>query len=563
MVMKTLTTCLFLLLVTSPLCSQLLPADNTWIEKTLKSMTLDEKIGQLFFPASTSSDRTLQWIQKYHIGGIWFARVEAKKIAEDLNTFQRASKYPILVTVDFEKGAGTYVDGATDLPINMALGASRDPKLVYEAARLTAREARALGVHLNYAPVLDVNNNPKNPVINTRSYGEDPRLVATLAAAAIKGYQENGILATGKHFPGHGNTGTDTHSKIGVIAGSPQEFESIELSPYKEVLQKAKPSSIMSAHLWVQSVDTDTIPATLSKKVMTGILRDQLKFDGLVLTDAMVMGGITTRYPFGVATVKAIQAGCDVVLFPGDLERGFIAVREAISSGELTEQRIDESVRRILRVKTRVGLQKYRPTDVDKIPDAVGTTANYEMAKKIAARCLTLAKDDARLIPVQASRKVLVLTMSNKEGNSMMSRGLVTFPDEVRKLSPGSTELRLSDSLRTDEMDKALKLARQADVVVVAAYVKIVLSSGTVDLPPSHAAFLQQLLKQNPRLAIISFGNPYIGASVPEIPTYICAYDNAKALQEAAAEAVFGKAHFTGKLPVTISETMRYGTGLR
>ena len=296
---------------------------------------------------------------------------------------------------------------------------------------------------------------------------------------------------------------------------------------------------------------------------MTGILRDQLKFDGLVLTDAMVMGGITTRYPFGVATVKAIQAGCDVILFPGDLERGFIAVREAISSGELTEQRIDESVRRILRVKTRVGLQKYRPTDVDKIPDAVGTTANYEMAKKIAARCLTLAKDDARLIPVQASRKVLVLTMSNKEGNSMMSRGLVTFPDEVRKLSPGSTELRLSDSLRTDEMDKALKLARQADVVVVAAYVKIVLSSGTVDLPPSHAAFLQQLLKQNPRLAIISFGNPYIGASVPEIPTYICAYDNAKALQEAAAEAVFGKAHFTGKLPVTISETMRYGTGLR
>jgi beta-N-acetylhexosaminidase len=219
--MKTLATGL-LLLVISPIHSQLLPADNTWVEKTLKSMTLDEKIGQLFFPASTSSARTLEWIRNYNIGGIWFARVEAKKIAEDLNGFQRASKYPILVTVDFEKGAGTYVDGATDLPINMALGASRDPKLAYEAARLTAREARALGVHLNYAPVLDVNNNPENPVINTRSYGEDPRLVATFAAAAIKGYQENGLLATGKHFPGHGNTGTDTHTKIGVITGSSQ-----------------------------------------------------------------------------------------------------------------------------------------------------------------------------------------------------------------------------------------------------------------------------------------------------------------------------------------------------
>ncbi|MGA3245618.1 MAG: glycoside hydrolase family 3 N-terminal domain-containing protein [Bacteroidota bacterium] len=560
--MKTFTSFFLLLLAASPVCSQLLPEDSTWVEKTLKSMTLEEKIGQLFFPASTSSGRTLEWIQKYNIGGIWFARVEAKKIAEDLNVFQRASKYPILVTADFEKGAGTYVDGATDLPINMALGASRDPKLVYEAARLTAKEARALGVHLNYAPVLDVNNNPKNPVINTRSYGEDPQLVATLAAAAIQGYQEHGLLATGKHFPGHGNTGTDTHSKIGIVASSPGEFESTELYPYKEILKKAKPSSIMSAHLWIQSVDTDTIPATLSKKVMTGILRNQLKFDGLVFTDAMVMGGITTRYPFGAATVKAIQAGCDVILFPGDLEKGINAVREAIKSGDLPEQRIDESVRRILRVKTRVGLQKNRLTDADKILERVGTPANYEIAKKIAARCLTLAKDDARLVPLQASQKVLVLTMSNKEGNSMMSRGLVTFPDEIRKLSPGSTELRLSDSLTFDETEKALYLAQKAEVVVIAAYVRIVLSSGTVDLSPAQATFLNQLTLQNQRTVLVSFGNPYIGASVPEIPTYICAYDNAKVLQEATAEALFGKTRFTGKLPVTISETMRFGTGL-
>ncbi|MDP2887065.1 MAG: glycoside hydrolase family 3 N-terminal domain-containing protein [Ignavibacteria bacterium] len=561
--MKSLSTSLLLLVAGSSLWAQLLPVDSTWVGQTLKSMTLDEKIGQLFFPASTSSGRTLEWIQKYNIGGIWFARAEAKKIAEDLNAFQRASKYPILVTVDFEKGAGTYVDGATDLPINMALGASRDPNLVYQAARLTAKEARALGVHLNYAPVLDVNNNPRNPVINTRSYGEDPKLVATLATAAIKGYQENGLLATGKHFPGHGNTGTDTHAKIGVIASSPQEFESVELYPYKEVLRKAKPSSIMSAHLWIQSIDTDTIPATLSKNVMTDLLRDRLHFDGLVFTDAMVMGGITTRYPFGVATVKALQAGCDIILFPGDLEKGIDAVREAIRSGELTEQRIDESVRRVLRAKTRVGLQRNRLTDVNKIPGVVGTAAHYQMAKKIAARCLTLAKDDARLIPVRASRKVLVLTMGNKEGNSMMSRGLVTFPDEVRKLSPGSTELRLSDSMRTDEIEQALGLARQADVVLVAAYVRIVLSSGTVDLPAAHAAFLQRLLKENPHLALISFGNPYIGAAVPGIPTYICAYDNAKVLQEAAAEALFGKAHLTGKLPITISETMKFGAGLR
>ncbi len=560
--MKTLTACC-LLLAASPLYSQLLPSDNTWVEKTLKSMTLDEKIGQLFFPASTSAGRTLEWIQKYNIGGIWFARAEAKKIAEDLNAFQRASKYPILVTVDFEKGAGTYVDGATDLPINMALGASRDPKLVYEAARLTAKEAHALGVHLNYAPVLDVNNNPKNPVINTRSYGEDPRLVAMLAAAAIKGYQDHGLLATGKHFPGHGNTGTDTHAKIGVITASPRDFESIELYPYKEVLRKAKPSSIMSAHLWIQSIDPDTIPATLSKKVMTGILRDRLKFDGLVLTDAMVMGGITTRYPFDVATVKAVQAGCDIILFPGDLVMGIQAVRQAIVDGQLTERRIDESVKRILRAKTRVGIHKQRFVNIDEIAGLVGTEENYIEAKRISAQCLTLAKNDGKVIPLGPSQKVLVLTMSNKEGNSMVSRGLVSFPDEMRKQSEHITELRLSDSLRSDEIAKSLALAKDADVIVVAAYIKIVLSSGTVALPAVHTAFLQSLAKVNPRAALVSFGNPYIGASVPEIPAYVCAFDNAKALQEATAEALYGKAAFKGKLPVTVSEEMKFGLGLR
>ena len=560
--MKTLWLALLIATVSSPLVAQVHPVNSSWVEKTLKSMTLDEKIGQLFIPAQTSAERTLEWIQKYNIGGIWFPRVEAKKIAADLNAFQHASKYPMLVTVDFEKGAGTYVDGATDLPINMALGASRDPKLVYEAAKLTAKEALALGIHLNYAPVLDVNNNPENPVINTRSYGENPQLVATLAVAAIKGYQENGLLATAKHFPGHGNTGTDTHAKIGVVAGSAKEISSIELYPYKQVFRLAKPSSVMSAHLWIQSIDRDTIPATLSRNVMTGLLRDKLKFDGLVLTDAMVMGGITTRYSFSLATVKAIQAGCDIILFPGDLDKGFNAIREAIKNGELTEKRIDESVRRILRAKTMAGLEKNRFTDVEKLSTLVGTEENYRIAKKISAGCLTLAKDELGLIPLAASKKVLVLTMSNKEGNSMLSRGLVSFPDEVRKFSPGATELRLSDSLRGDEIGKAMDLANQADVVIVAAYVKIVLSSGTVNLPATHAAFLRQLVKSYPNVVLVSFGNPYIGGGLPEIPVYVCAYDNAKALQESAAEALFGRTHFRGKLPVTVSETMRYGSGL-
>jgi beta-N-acetylhexosaminidase len=561
--MKTVALALSMTLLVSSVQAQMFPVDNAWVDRTLKSMTLEEKIGQLFVPVHSDIQKTKEWVKDHGIGGLWFSRTEARKIAGELNALQEASKYPLLVTVDFEKGAGTYIDGATDLPINMALGASRDPNLVAAAARLTAREARALGVHLNYAPVLDVNNNADNPVINTRSYGENPSLVAKLGAAAIKGYQDHGLLATAKHFPGHGNTSTDTHAKLGVVTSSPSVFEAVELYPYKQVLKQAAPSSIMSAHLWIEAVDTDTIPATLSENVMTTLLRKELKFDGIVFTDAMVMGGITTRYPFDVATVKAIQAGCDIILFPGDLAKGIQAVRQAVTDGQLTEKRIDESVRRILRAKTRVGLHKQRLVDVEKIPSLVGTEANYLEAKRIAAQCLTLARNDRKIIPLRPAQKILVLTISNKEGNSMLSRGLVSFPDEVRKFSPGSTDLRLSDELTSDEIRNALDLAKHADVVVVAAYIRIVLNSGTVDLPPAHASFLKQLLKQNSNLTLISFGNPYIGGTVPEIPAYVCAYDNAKALQEAAAEALFGKSDFSGKLPVTISETLKSGSGLR
>ena len=553
---------LVIVLASAPSRAQLLPVDKTWVEQTSKGMTLDEKIGQLFMPVHTTVEQTESWIQQYHVGGIWFARTEARKIAEELNAFQALSKYPLLISVDFEKGAGTYVDGGTDLPINMALGATRDPGLVYEAAALTATEARALGVHINFAPVMDVNNNPQNPVINTRSYGEDPKLVAELAAAAIRGYQENGLLATGKHFPGHVNTGVDSHAMFGVVTGNQNEFESVELFPYTKVFQTSRPSSIMSAHLWIRSLDADTVPATLSSNVITNLLRKRLSFDGIVFTDAMVMGGITTRYPFDVATVKALQAGCDIILFPGDLEKGIQAVKQAVEQGYLSEERIEESVKRILRAKTQVGLHKKREIDLAKVTERVGTEQNYQAAKAIAAQCLTLAKNERGLVPLTSAKKILVLTMSNKEGNSMVSRGLVSFPDEVRKLSPTATDSRLSDAMTTNEVDQALALAKNADVVVVSAYINIVLNSGTVELPPAHSAFLTRLIRENPNVVLISFGNPYIGASVPNIPVYVCTYDNAKALQETAAEALFGKIPFRGKLPVTVTETMHYGWGI-
>jgi len=260
--------------------------------------------------------------------------------------------------------------------------------------------------------------------------------------------------------------------------------------------------------------------------------------------------------------VKALQAGCDVILFPGDLEKGIQAVKHAVERGELSEKRIEESVRRILRAKTQVGLHKKREVDIMRIGERVGTEQNYRAAKAVAAQCLTLTKNEGSLVPVPSTKKVLVLTMSNKEGNSMVSRGLVSFPDEVRKLSPAAADFRLSDAMTTSEVDQALALAKNADLVVVAAYIKIVLNSGTVELSTAHTAFVNRLVEANPNIVLISFGNPYIGSSVPDVPAYICAYDNAKALQETAAEALFGKIPFHGRLPVTVTEKMRYGWGI-
>ncbi|MDE3058263.1 MAG: glycoside hydrolase family 3 C-terminal domain-containing protein [Bacteroidota bacterium] len=553
---------LITLLLSSSLMAQLLPPDTVWVEQTLNKMTLDEKIGQLFMPVHRDTAATLAMIRKFNIGGIWFARSEAKKIAAELNTLQQASKYPLLVSADFEKGAGTYVDGATDLPANMALGASRDPSAAYRSAALTAKEARAIGVDIDFAPVLDVNNNPENPIINTRSFGENPVLVAALGTAAVKGYQENGLLATGKHFPGHGNTKTDSHAQLGAIDSSPEEFHRIELFPFKAAINNAHPSAIMSEHMWIKAIDADTVPATLSKNVMTNLLRDTLHFNGVVYTDAMVMGGISSRYSFDTAVVKAIQAGCDVILFPGDLEKGINTLKQAVQSGEISEERINESVRRILLSKTEVGLQKERLVDVEKIPSVVGTEENYREAKAIAAECITLAKDEKHLVPLRPSQKVVVFTMTNKSGNSMQSRGLISFPDEMKAFNASTIDYRLPETVTPDEAEKAVAAARNADVVVVSAYIKIVIASGTVDLPKEGADFLGALVKENPNVILVSFGNPYIGGTVPEIPTYICAYDNAKALQAVTAEALYGKIPFRGKLPVTISDAMRFGTGL-
>jgi beta-N-acetylhexosaminidase len=445
----------------------------------------------------------------------------------------------------------------------MALGASRDPEIVRQAAALTARESRALGVHINFAPVLDVNNNRKNPIINTRSFGESPGLVADLGKAAVRGYQENGMMATAKHFPGHGNITVDSHAKLGIIESSPDAFSSVELFPFRSIIEECKIDNIMTAHLWVKAIDKDTMPATLSQGVVTDLLREKMHFSGVIYTDAMVMGAITNRYSPEEATVRALLAGCDVILYPPNVEVGITAVKSALKSGSLTEARIDESVRRILISKTKVGIHRQRFTNTEQLASLAGTPEQSSTAKFIASRCLTLVKDDQKLIPLKSDQRIFVLTVSNKSANAIISRWLVSFPEEMKRNSSRIDVRQLSDELKSDEMDRAIAQAKKADVVIVAAYIKIILSSGNIELPPQLELFIRRLSEVNQQLVVISFGNPYIGASIPGGAAYICTYDNARALQDVAADAIYGKIPFLGKLPISISDSLRAGSGIQ
>ncbi len=529
------------MLVALPLVlhSQLRTIDTLWVEQTLSTMTLDQKIGHLLMPAHRSVDATKEFITKYHVGSIWFAKAEPRKLIAELNELQQLAPCGLLVAGDFEKGIGTHVDGATDFPIAMALGASGDPKLAYEAAAVTAAEARAIGVHLNFAPVVDVNSNPQNPVINIRAFGDDPALVGTMGLSVVRGYEDNGLLATLKHYPGHGNTGIDTHSDLAAIDGNKGALDQIELAPYRFILAQHQSAAVMVSHLWMKAYDESPLPATFSKRMIGEVLRGEMHFQGIVCTDAMTMGAITKHYSAGDAAVRAVEAGVDLIVWPADVPAAFEALRSAVESGRIPQAQLDGSVRRILNAKTRVGLQTIRTIDPAKAQTRLGTSEHLKIARAIARKCVKVQRDDRGLLPLPADRRFLVVTFNNRSGAAMMSRTLESFPEEFKQLAFAVETVAMTDGMSDQEQNAVLEKARTADIVIVAAYVRIFLSSGTVGLPAHQQRFLESLVRTNPKVVLVSFGNPYIGASVPAIPTFITAFDNAAVLQEAVAERLF------------------------
>jgi beta-N-acetylhexosaminidase len=464
----------------------------------------------------------------------------------------------------------------------MGLGATRDTSLAYQEGRITAVEARALGVHIAFAPVLDVNNNPANPVIGMRSFGEDPRLVADMGQALIHGLQNNGVLATGKHFPGHGDTDENSHLTITTVHASRARIDSVELVPFRRAIA-AGIDGMMTFHGLVPALDTASVPATLNPAIMTGLLRKQLGFRGLLITDAMDMNGVLARVTTGPAagqstsgnygTIKnamsiaeacklAIAAGADILLMPSDVPAAIDAVVSGVREGRFSQARVDSSVRRVLEIKQRLGLNRRRVVDLDLLRAIVGDTTHLAVAATIAERAVTLAKDSLSLVPIARAStpapRVLSITIA---GRTDLGAG-ATFNAELRRAFP---DLRAGQIIPDDpspDFDLLLRAADSSDVAIVGSYITTGTNVSNPNAPEPIAQFLRTLVQRHPRTVVVAFGNPYLLQQIPSVSSYLVAWGGFPVSQTAAARALLGAAAINGRLPISIPPVLSFGAGL-
>ena len=549
-------------------------SEADWVEKTLASMTLDEKVGQLIIPAkigmflSQDSDAFKQMrrdVTEFHVGG-YHMLGEANTIHEPagvallINHLQELAKVPLMITADFEGGVGLRYLGATRLPRAMAIGATGNPEMAYQAGRVCAEEARAMGVNVNFYPVVDVNNNARNPIINIRSFGGDPELVARMGRAFIRGTQSSGVMATAKHFPGHGDTSTDSHLELPSIDVDRTRLNSIELPPFRAAIQEGV-GGVMSAHIALPRIDDEKLPATLSPKILTGILRGELGFQGVVFTDAMDMRGIAAHYPNGEAAVRAVKAGADVILFPPSVEQAFLAVKRAVQTTDIKESRLDESIRRILNAKVKLGLVKNRFAEIARLDRLLGTEEHQRIAREIIESAVTLVRDKRGVVPLKLKDEERVLFISLVDNTDGWRDGVPgrAFLAGLISRHTRTTDVSVSDKTSPAEFALIKKLAGLSDVVLVNAFILVAAYKGSVDLSEGQIGLLNHLSSLEKPFVFVLYGSPYVIAFVPELPSYALAYEYYPAAEEAALKAVLGEIEFKGKLPVELPGFYKIG----
>jgi len=551
-----------------------------WADCALGKMTPREKAAQMVWPqlfgnyvaADDPEWRRLSgFIERDKVGGVIISVGSPLEIAAKLNALQKMSDLPLLVSADLETGVGfrarggyflpnaIYLGGSTIFPPEMAIGATGDTTFAHEMGKVTALEGRALGIHVGFAPVLDVNNNPANPVINTRSFGEDPHAVARFGVAFVHGMQANGMLATGKHFPGHGDTGVNSHLALPVVNASRARLDSVELVPFKAAID-AGLATMMTFHGSMPALDSSGVPGTLSHKVLTGLLRDELGFKGLIFTDAMDMQGVVDMFGSKEADIRAVEAGADILLMPRDVDGAIDAVIEGMKSGRYDEARLDASARRILIAKHELGLERRRLVDLDSARAIVGDSAHEAVARLAAEKSITLVKDSLGLLPLgrlSPSSRILSVSYSRR---SDLGAG-VTFDAELRGKFRSVQSVFVDENDPAPNFDLILEAARSADAVIIGSYVTHSSSATSVSVPQNFVDFLAQLRARGAKPVVVAFGNPYLLQQIPDVGTYVIAWGGFPVSQRAAARALLGNAPVTGKLPIAIPPLVPIGAG--
>ena len=569
--------------------------DEGWAEKTLKNLSLEEKVGQLFMVRlrveflegrNPGYFELRSNIRKYHIGSLAIsAPVQGRarngnrryETVTLLNRLQEEAKLPLLVAGDFERGVlPPSLFGTTVFPHAMAFGAAGKLAYAEEFGRITAQESRALGVHWNLFPIADVNSNPENPIIGTRAFGANPDQVGDLVAAYIRGARANGMLTTAKHFPGHGNTATDSHVAVPVVNDDLDHLRAVDLPPFQKAIG-AGVDAIMTGHVRVLALDPDrSRVATTSPPIVTGLLKDRLGFKGIVLTDALDMaglGGLYARNPGRVA-VDAFKAGNDVLTMPSDLDASYRAVLEAVRTGEIGQKRLDASVLKILRAKASLGLEKTRLVELGAISRLVGKPDNIATGQRISDASITLVRNNGKLLPLKDGRprnRLLVLYQPVKVLPTMLVIILCdnvraddgrVLERQIRKRAPDARVVYVDPRVAAARSDGVLKATDQVQQVVVAVYVvPSAARSRTVargqknsaSLPDSTAKLLSRILaRATEKTVVLAMGTPYLTRDFPMIQNYICTFSNATVSEVSVAKALFGEIPLSGHLPVNI-----------
>jgi beta-N-acetylhexosaminidase len=553
------------------------------------SLSLEEKVGQLFvvtgnavFVNAESPEfaELSRWVRDDRVGGVHWYQSDVYAAAWLNRRLQAMAKVPLLVSADLEAGTGMRFGGATLWPWPMAVAASGDPELARRQARAVGEEARALGLNQVDAPVADVNADPDNPIINVRSYGENPEEVAKFVAAFVDGLQSAGVIATVKHFPGHGDTRSDSHRSLPLLSVSRERLEQLELVPFRAAIA-AGTRAVMTAHLSVPALDAApaplrpdrgeenrfsddpseaardaTVPASLSPGATEGLLRGELGFGGLVVTDAADMGALVDHYDAGETAVRAILAGADQIPKSPDLPAAIEAVRRAVESGRISRERLDRSVARILEAKRWAGAPV---PDPDRIFRIVDSPAHRALAEEIARRSLTLVREGTGALPLRPNERLLVVTVTDAP-----ERIGADFARELRRrLDDPPRFLGLDARTSEAEVASLLEAAKSADAVVAAIYLRVQTARGSIALPPAASAGLRRLLASGARVLGVSFGTPYVLRDLPGLRTYLVAWGSQTDAQVAAARALFGEIDIGGRLPVTIPGAAARGTGIR